>query len=200
MHHLSDLVLLPRYFAPKVTPTLTRSYLMKLLPVLLAFANLALTTSAQAAQIYASYDCVPAKPLASPLNVESDQLLDVLSYRSEATVDGNNHTQKTEITSRMHEGLNKRILVVTDQYQPDPYKGILHAVGGLHSLRYDAVVVTHTHDEIPFSAGPVYPGTYPTWATLTLVSSYFDPAEKRKKVESRQIDLNCKYTISYGAF
>lgn len=164
---------------------------------------LAFPAFAESPRMEASFDCVPVKPLEAPFPVKFDKLLGLkrlyASYKQFLNADGSVRAEQTiDISSTIFESLNRRQLEITERYSPTEYKDLIVPFeNNLHAMSYEAVVFSVLKQDIPFTPGPVPPGTYPSTAVLTLVSQHGD-AMSGKQVSTLQIELACKYTMSYG--
>ena len=165
--------------------------------------SLSLPAFAEKPRMEVTLDCAPVKPLDAPFPVKFDQLLALkrvyVSHKQFLNADGSVRSEHTiDISSTVFESLNRRQLEITERYSPTEHKDLLVPFENkLHTMSYEAVVLSVLKYDIPFSPGPVPPGTYPSTAVLTLVSQHGD-GMSGKKVSTLQVDLDCKYTISYG--
>jgi len=166
--------------------------------------SLLLTPTAEAAQIKAVIACSPGKALPKPLRSGWASLYEVISVVQTATVDGNTHSNEVALKSRYLSSWTKKEEVSTDIYTPGNapsndktlyYKNRNRSP----SLHLDSVAFHVTKYDVPFTAGPVPPGTYPAKAVLSITTSYYEkPGDGELKVGSLVLPMDCTYTVSYG--
>ena len=148
-----------------------------------------------AAHAYPNLDiqCQPVHAFGNPLAVSWDQILKVTSVH--ATMPAN--VMQIEVKSTVRLSGAEQSTGTTDIYglAPSSQTTLLRDAGSSNGLRLDSVTFVIENIDLPASAGPVAPGDYSSTAALVLVASHRTGPGKPLEVETRQVDLSCKFSV-----
>jgi hypothetical protein len=159
----------------------------------MVFLLLAGAASATAAPLQVS--CVPSHKPIQTLRVGWDELRDIVSFELSGTMTA---PPTVQLKTVLHRGFDGSVTASTNDFQfaPGSQTSLVHAEGGSSDVAFDGATFVMTDLQSPPSAGPVAPGDWPAYGTLVLTASHREGPGKPLVVETRSIDLSCRYVFS----